>query len=204
MQVPGQPPAPLPQQLTDMLKLPTWEELLGVLRNDLHRAYKVDVQTNSTVDAEATEDKNNIAEFLNALSQFFNALSPAIQGGYMSFPAAKEMLLAIVRRFRFGEEVEEQINAMARPQPQGADPKAEADAAAAKQDMELRRQEAEFRMWELQQEKTLKEAEFALKQQEMTQKQQLAEMSFQAELAKAKLSAMTATIPQPKVEKRPK
>lgn len=197
----GQPPEQTQQQLEPLLaqlKLPTWEQLLKVLRSDLHRAYKVDVQTNSTVDAEATEDKNNIAEFLNALSQFFNALTPAIQGGYMSFPAAKEMLLAIVRRFRFGEEVEEQINTMAPPPASGADPKAEADKAAAEQDMAMRKQEMEFRSWEMQQEKALKEMEFALKQQDLQQKQQLAQMHFQAELEKAKLSAMTAAIPQSK------
>jgi len=196
--VQGMPAQQSPElgQMQQLLSMPSWEELLDVLRSDLHRAYKVDVQTNSTVDAEATEDKNNIAEFLNALSQFFNALTPAIQGGYMSFPAAKEMLLSIVRRFRFGEEVEEQINSMAPPPAAGADPAQEAKAESAKQDLELRKQEAEFRRWELKQEKELKQQEFALKQQELAQKMQLAEMRFRADMEAAKFAAVAkATAP---------
>lgn len=64
-------PVQVPPELQKILGTPTWEDILEVLRSDLQRAYKIDIQTNSTIDAEATEDKANIAEFMNALAQFF-------------------------------------------------------------------------------------------------------------------------------------
>ena len=96
-QVPGQPPAQPPQQLLAMTQLPTWEDIMGLLANDLQRNYRIDVETNSTVDAEATEDKQNMGEFLNAIAQFMNGAAPLVQQGVLPFDAAKSILLAVTR-----------------------------------------------------------------------------------------------------------
>jgi len=132
-QVPGQPPAPPPQILA-AAQLPSWEEVMGLLANDLQRNYRIDIETNSTVDAEATEDKANMGEFLNAVAQFMNGVAPLVQQGTMPFDAAKSILLAVTRRYRFGPEVEDELKKMQPPQPQGngADAKAKADLEAAK------------------------------------------------------------------------
>lgn len=104
-------PAPEP------VNQPSWGEILDILKNDVRRSYRIDIETNSTLDIEATEDKQNIAEFMNAMAQFMNGIAP-LQGQGMSFGAIKSMLLAITKRYRFGREVEEEINSMQEPQPQ--------------------------------------------------------------------------------------
>lgn len=144
---PGQPPAPPPpemEKLQKILSLPSWEDIQAVLKGDVQRQYKIDIETNSTVDAEATEDKADVAEFLNSLSQFLNGVAPMIEQGYMSFDVAKTMLMSIVRRFRFGVEVEDQIAEMQAPPPkeEGDDPKVKAEQA--KMQMEQQRNEAEM------------------------------------------------------------
>lgn len=96
---------------------PSWGEILDVLKNDVRRSYRIDIETNSTLDIEATEDKQNIAEFMNAMAQFMNGIAP-LQGQGMSFEAIKSMLLAITKRYRFGREVEDEISSMQKPQPQ--------------------------------------------------------------------------------------
>jgi len=123
-QVPPPPPFKPDPQLVQAAQSPSWEEILEFLQDDYIRSFKVDIETNSTLEAEATEDKQMVAEFMNAMAQFMNGIGPLIQQGIMPFGAAKAMLIQITRRFRFGDDVEDQINSMQEPKPQ-ADPKSE-------------------------------------------------------------------------------
>lgn len=111
-------PPPPPPELLQAAQSPAWEEILALLQNDLERSYRIDIETNSTVDIEATEDKKDIAELLNAMSQFFSGVAPMMQSGALPWDVVKSMLLAVLRRFRFGDELEEQIKGMQAPAPQ--------------------------------------------------------------------------------------
>lgn len=121
----GQPPAPPPpspkiqqlQQVQAQLQNPKWADVLKMLRTDTQRAYRIDIETNSTVQPEAAEDQKNIVEMMTAMGQYLNGVAPLVQSGSMPFGAAKAMLLAITRRYRFGSEIEDEVNAMQPPQP---------------------------------------------------------------------------------------
>lgn len=177
------PPAMTGQlrQLQIILSSPTLEEVEALLRSDLRRGFQIDVETNSTVDAEATEDKQNIGEFLNALAQYFNGIAPMIQSNTLPFEAAKEILLAVVRRYRFGTEVEDRISEM-QPPPQPQMPpevqKAQQEVAKAQEkvkeaEMELEASRKEFEM----------EKAFAAKELDFAKKMALREVE---QVAKAK------------------
>ena len=190
----GQPVQP-PPELAKVLGTPTWEDILEVLRNDLQRAYKIDIQTNSTVDAEATEDKANIAEFMNALAQFFNAIAPAVQAGALPFEAAKTLLLAIVRRFRFGPEVEDELLKMVPPQPQGQGDDGAAEAA--KLELQAKQQELQLKASAMQQEMAFKSAEHEFRMKELQQKSALAEAKFAMDMKQLQLRAAAPPAPAP-------
>ena len=111
---------PLDPQTQAKLDAPVWGEVLGLLRDDMQRAFRVDIETNSTVEVEATDDKEQMAEVMNAMGQALNGLTPLVSNGTLPFQAAQAMLLTIVRRFRFGSEVEDMIKAMVQPQPPDA------------------------------------------------------------------------------------
>jgi len=129
----GQQPSPQQMQQLQQLQMemqkPVWGKVLEVLRDDVLRSYRVDIETNSTVEPEAVEDQKNIAEVMTALGQFLNGITPLVVNGSMPFQAAQAMMLAITRRFRFGPEIEDYIKAMQPPKPpdDGKD-KAAADA----------------------------------------------------------------------------
>lgn len=189
-QVPGQPPAQPPQQLLAMTQLPTWEDIMGLLANDLQRNYRIDVETNSTVDAEATEDKQNMGEFLNAIAQFMNGAAPLVQQGVLPFDAAKSILLAVTRRYRFGPEVEDDLKKMQAPQPQGngADAKAKADLEAAQAEQKVK-------MEMLAMDKQLKEAETAAKLEELKRKGEFAAAQHAMKLQELRLKMATPKLP---------
>lgn len=199
-QMPGQPPAPPPQippEIQTAASLPSWEEILALLQDDIQRSYRIDIETNSTVDLDATEDKQDISELLNALAQFFNGVGPMVQSGSLPFDAAKAMLLGVVRRFRFGRDVEEvlsQMQAPPPPKPEG-DGKSEAAVAAenakaqteqvkaqaaqsqAQNDMRLGQMEMQF-----------KEREHAMRMEELARKEQLSITTHKMALEKAMLA----------------
>jgi hypothetical protein len=178
------PSPPGMEKLQEVVGMPTWEDLLAMLQSDLQRNYRIDIETNSTVDAEATEDKTDVAEFLNAISQFLNGIAPMIEQGYMQFDVAKTMLLAIVRRFRFGTEVEDQINAMQAPAPKGpeSDPKLQADKAKMEMQMQMDKQEMAHQQEMQQMELELKKAEMAMKMEELEMKRQLMQAKHAADI----------------------
>lgn len=113
---------PVPPQVSQVLEQPAFEEVLQVLQTKLLRRYNIDIETDSTVDAEATGEKEAIGEFMNAFSQLLAGLGPLMQDQTLPFEAAKEIMLAVVKRYRFGREVEDKLREMQPPQPQ-ADPK---------------------------------------------------------------------------------
>lgn len=199
---PQQPQAPqIPPEIQQILQSPSWDEVLGLLRDDTLRAYRVDIETNSTIDAEASQDKQDISELLNALSQFLNGVAPLIEKGTLPFDVAKNMMLAIARRFTFGPQLEDSLNQMAAPPPppeaqpdpaemvklEAIKAKAQADTAKSQQDMQRSQQEAALSAQELEGKKSLMALELQIKTAELELKRE--ELRIQAEGLRMKSEA---------------
>lgn len=189
---PGMPPAQVPQppkmppELQALMDLPTWEEVLALLSDNILRNFNVDIETNSTVDAEATEDKQFVAEYMNALSQFLNGIAPIVEKGFMPFEVAKTMLLSVTKRFRFGVEVEDSIKKMSAPaQPAGGpDPKAAAEAESLKQQTEFAAKKNQLDLARQENDNRLAAAQNQAKMEQIAMQKQLSEAKFNAEMQK--------------------
>lgn len=177
-QMPGQQPQPPDQQIVQAANSPSWDEILGVLTDDMLRSYKIDIETNSTIDVEATEDQKNVADFMNAMGQLMAGLSPMVDSNAMPFEAAQSIMLAVVRKYRFGTEVEEQFANMKPPQ------KGNPEAAKAQADMQKAQQEAQVEMQRMQQEaqqaQQQLQADMQSEMMKLKQEQQIAMVELQA------------------------
>lgn len=117
-QIPPQIQQALQQAQAEMQK-PQWSQVIDLLKSDMDRSYQIDIETNSTVIPEATEDKQNTNEALTALGTFIKESLPVVQSGVMPFGAFKAVLLKISRQFEFGEDIEGELQSMKEPpQPQ--------------------------------------------------------------------------------------
>lgn len=193
----GTPPNPLLQQMEQVkaqLQAPQWTQILELLQNDLQRAYRVDIETNSTVEPEAAEDQKAIAELMAALGQYLQSVGPLVINGAMPFQAAQSMLLAITRRFRFGSEVEDSIKAMQPPKPP-EDGKAQQQAMEqqkqlAEQSLQMKQQQAEMQIQKkaMQAEMQQKQAEMDLSVREMQLKGEQQIFQMQQQLAEKTVS----------------
>lgn len=172
---PSAPPDPLLaqlQQVQQQLQAPKWSDVLALLRDDLHRAYRIDIETNSTVEPEAAEDQKLLNEVLTTLSQVLAQVGPLVVKGVLPFQAAQTLLLTIVRRFRFGAELEETIKAMQPPQPEDdgmAQQVAQLEQQAAQAQMQAQQQLAEkdLHLKTLEAEKAILEAKIDLQLREI-------------------------------------
>jgi hypothetical protein len=176
--------APLMQQLQELQSSPTFDTAMQLLRDDLQRSYIVDIETNSTIDSEATEDKQDITELLGGLGQFLTSVGPLVQAQVLPMEAAQAMMLAISRRFRFGREVEEYIRGM-KPPPQQANLEIEKqlkEIEKGKQELEEKSMELDFETKkakiELEFERKLFDFQKQIAEQEAALKKQADEMAM--------------------------
>jgi type IV secretory pathway VirB10-like protein len=172
--MPGQPPNPMLMQLQQVqqaLQAPRWADVLALLRDDLSRAFRIDIETNSTVEPEAAEDHQAIQELMMALGQTIQGLTPLVVSGSLPFQAVQNLLLFIARRFRFGSEIEDSIKAMQPPKPpdqHGAE-QVKQQTEMAKQDIQMKQKEAEsaIKSKDMDHQMNVKQREMQLQMKEM-------------------------------------
>lgn len=96
---------------------------LPVLQSDMMREFHVDVETDSTIAASQEADMAAMRDVLTAVVQFISGIGPAVQAKAFPVEAAKEIVLAIVRRAKLGNSVEDALDGIQEPQtPQGITP----------------------------------------------------------------------------------
>lgn len=100
-----QPPAP-PQMDEPPV---TIEQVMQVLRSDLMRQYRIDIETDSTISALESADQKAIGDLLQGLSGLAQALIPASQAGLIPVEAGREIISSVIRRFKLGRSVEDAI-----------------------------------------------------------------------------------------------
>ena len=192
-QQPPQPPQPDPQML-ERLEKPTWEQIQQIARDDLLREFKVDIETDSTIAANDAEQQQNITELLTGITAFLNGIAPAVESGAVPMETAKSLLMAAVRRFKLGTEVETAVDKigdqpiqnpeqqagesgeaeMAKQQAEMARLQTEQQAEMAKQKMELELAQSkhQMEMQKLEREAQIDQADHQMKMQEMQAKAQ--------------------------------
>lgn len=125
-QQPPQPGAPPPQQpdpaqqeqMEAILRLPTWAQVMSVLKSDTMRQYRIGIETDSTIAETIMQDTQGLQEAVMAITQLATAFAPAIQMGMLSVDVFKTIAARIARSIKMGEAVEDAIDAIKQPPPQ--------------------------------------------------------------------------------------
>lgn len=110
----GQPPPP---NLVTALQVPTWEQILDMMHRPAMRQFRVDVETDSTIAATLDSDMSALSNLMKAISQLLTELAPLVQAQALPVDAAKEIVMAVIRRARLGMAVEDAFDKMQMPKP---------------------------------------------------------------------------------------
>lgn len=106
---PPPPPFKPPPALVDMLQKPTWEDLESLLRDNVLRGFRIDVETDSTIEPDDQEEKQRRVEFVQAVGEYVSRSLPALQMLPQLLPVIAQGLMFLVRGFRVGREMEDTI-----------------------------------------------------------------------------------------------
>jgi hypothetical protein len=181
------PPAPPPVTARDL-----FEDALDLLRKDKLCSFRIQVETNSTIEPDATEEKQARIEFLGAVTQFL-AQAQEMAGAYPQLmPVLGKMLLFGARGFQVGSELESALEGLVsdlegaarNPAPKPPSPE-ELKGKLIEQQGQLAMQKAQIdmqgRQQELQMEMQRMTAELQAKQQEMQMQLQALQQKLAAE-----------------------
>lgn len=98
-----------PQQAQNGPQPVTIDQVVQLLRDDEMRGFRIDVETDSMVEADQAAEKKNATEFVTAVGQFLTQLGPVVQVMPPLAPLVGGMLQFAVRRYKVGQELEDLI-----------------------------------------------------------------------------------------------
>ncbi|HEX2656200.1 MAG TPA: hypothetical protein VHN11_21465 [Xanthobacteraceae bacterium] len=159
-------------------------DVMKVLRDDITRSYRIDIETDSTIAEDEQRDQESMAKLLDGITRYVAAVGPVVQAGYMPAQTAVTLLKSFARRVRLGREVEDALDdAQGQIEKQGVQEKPDPEMMKIQAEMQAQQQSAQMEMQLKQQEMAMKqqqaEAELQIKQQEAAMKLQM----MQAEMA---------------------
>jgi len=205
----GQPPQIDPatqEKLEKAASSVTVEEVEKLLRSDILRAYRIDVESNSTIRGDLTRNQQDMNMFLQGTAQFAAAMGPIL----MQFKDPKvtravfEVYSSFARNFKLGKQAEDALDGLAdsigtigaAAQQQQPDPKAEAEKARAesiKMKAAADTEKTKLNMQATQAKHGMEMQELAAEQQAKQMDAMLERQQFETDAARA---ALMAQMPQ--------
>jgi hypothetical protein len=103
---PPEPPPPDPQTV----KLQMIGQAIALLRSQKLRGFRVDIETDSTIAADANDDKQQWTEFATAMGQMLQQLVVGAEQFPPVMGLGAQMLMQVMRRFRVGRDMEAAVD----------------------------------------------------------------------------------------------
>ena len=195
----AQPPQGM-EQLEEILELPTAEEVEQIMRSDLLRSYRIDVETDSTVRADLTRNMEQMTNFVQGAGAYIQGVIPGIQAGIIPPDLAITVFGSFARQFRLGRQVdmalekasEEAAEHAKNPPPAPPDPaivKAQMDQQSKQMDAQIKAKELEQAQAQHEAEMQMRAAELQMKSRELDIKDRESAEKLQIEREKAAVEA---------------
>jgi hypothetical protein len=138
----GLPPPPVPQEAVELLEEPTWDEVVGLLKDDKLRSFRIDIETDSTIEPDETAAKQAFVEYVGAISQLLTTAAGIVPAAPYTAPLFAEIAKESARVFSVSRTMEDTIDkvfetAAEQPpvQPAGPPPPSPLDEAKAQAEM---------------------------------------------------------------------
>ncbi len=219
----AQPGIPQPDQQAQLQQATqaVLQQALTLLKDDKMRTFRIDIETDSTIEADAAQQREEVVEFMGGAAQFLNGVLPVVQLAPPMLKPLAETFMAAARRMRFGRsletafegafaQLEQMVGNQAQgpqgpsPEEQAAQAKGQAEQLKAKAQVESTMIRAAAEQRKMQTEAQLAEMEAQLKQrrmeleaEEMDLQRQKMLMQAQVDRTKAIVQLSTAQQPRP-------
>lgn len=158
--------------------------------------YRIDVESNSTVRADTTMRREEMARFLEGTAQFFQVMAPLAAQAPQSAGVIAEIYGSFTAQFNLGKTAEDAISQLIDlARQQGQQPQQNPGERVAQMEAQAKAQEAQLRAQELQTEAQTTDAEMRLKSEEIAFKRE--ELAFKREELALERARLTAEAQRP-------
>ena len=127
----------VPPQVQQIASVPSWDDVRKVIASDELRSYRIDIETDSTIQHDVIRQQGQIAQFTQGMAQFMQSMAPAIQSGDMPKDIAADLLIAFARTFKLGRQAEDALERWGKLAKQPQQPKPNPQVIKAQQDAQL-------------------------------------------------------------------
>lgn len=170
-------------------KVQVTPQVVQILRSDMSRTYRIDIETDSTIAEDEQQDQEAVTNLLDGITRYVAAVGPVVQSGLVPGQVAITLLKSIMRRFRLGREVEDALDdAQGQLEKSGGQMPPSPEQQQAQAQLAQQQQQHEQEMQAAQQKAELDaqmaQAEDQRKQQAAQAEQDRAERAFQMEQAR--------------------
>ncbi len=206
--VPGQPGGPPPMMAAppppdpQTVRLQMVGQAILLLRNQKLRGFRVDIETDSTIAADAQEEKQAWTEFATAMGGMLQQLVAGAEQFPPIMSLGAQMLMQVMRRFRVGRDMEASVDefieaskAFAQQAAQNPKPDPEmikAQIAQQQAAMEMQKQQAQFahdqQMQEIEVAKAVTEAR--IHESQVARDEQIAQAEHNRKMAEMSMSVL--------------
>lgn len=172
--MPGQPDPAMMQYQQEKAK---YDQAFALLKDEKLRGFRIDIETDSTIQPDEDAEKQRVNEFLTAVGGFMQQAFPLVQAAPELLPMMSEILLFTARRYRSGRMLEDAIEQSM----QSMQSKMQQAAQQPKQDPEMEKVKAEAAADQerLKMEKEMHGQEMQFEAQKNAQKLQLEQVKSQ-------------------------
>ncbi len=97
----------------DQIAMQKFDAMIKLLKDDRMRGYRIDIETDSTIQGDAARNQESMARFVEGSGQYFTAVAPMVQAGAMSKTAAVKIYSSFARYFKLGKEADAVLDQLA-------------------------------------------------------------------------------------------
>jgi hypothetical protein len=173
-------------------------QALALLRDDVTRGFRIDIETDSMVEADEAAEKQEANELLAGTADYMEKAVIAAKEAPQIAPLMLEVLMFVLRRHKVGKSIEGQFqetfdniiaelkNPQQKPDPEMA--KVQAEQQAEQMRMQAQQQQEQARMEaDMMIEQARAQADMQIRQQEMAMQAQLDQQKMQYEMQIAEM-----------------
>jgi hypothetical protein len=99
-----------PPEMLELMQEPTWDEVMGLLKDDALRSFRIDVETDSTVEPDENAAKMAFTEFTTATVGLLTAAAGIVPTAPYTAPLFAEILKQGARTFNVSRAMEDVID----------------------------------------------------------------------------------------------
>lgn len=213
------PQQSLPPEFAERLSQPSWEQVYALLQDNPDRCFRIDIETDSTVEADEQQQQQEATQFVTALGGFIQQAEQAAGNPDMAVFLG-EVLSWACRRFPISRDLQGSIDTLteklakaaanpppAKPDPEMAKVQQQGQIAQAQMQQDQQRSQAELQLKQMQAQidakteadKAQREQQMAMFQAHIDQANERAKMQMEAQQEQAK-AMLEATLERFKAE----